>query len=226
MKVFGQPQGPAEDHSALASVVLIMLETLITALLRADRVSRQIARPFIQDHAVLQIHTRFPNMVFYVSFTEKGVLFDWLRPPRATITGTVSASLMDLTRGFLTAPSHVLDQIQIEGSLETVQRIEALMHTFNLQRILKSGWQFFWKNDSKDDTETPSRRNRSTRSSTLVRQIEQQNKMLEQLNLQLLEQRNDFRQLQTRHARMMALAIGLAVMLVITLAWLGWHFLR
>ena len=221
MKFRGQSNTPAEDHSALASVVLIVLETLITALLRVDEVSRQIALPFIRRHAVLRVNTQFPALVFYASFTEKGVLFDLIEPPRAVITGTVTATLADLVRGFLTAPSHVLDKIQIEGDLDTVQRIETLMQTFNLERIVKNSWQMFWKSEPEAKE---SRKTRPGRSSTLVRKLEQQHKLLEQLNVQLLEQRNDLKDLQVRYARMMVLAIGLGSVLLVMLALIAWYF--
>ena len=42
--------------------------------------------------------------------------------------------------------------------------------------------------------------------------------------MQLLEQRNDLKDLQVRYARMMVLAIGLGSVLLVMLAWIAWYF--
>ncbi len=209
------------DHTALASVVLIVLETLISGLLRVDRESRELAQPFVDHHATIRVQAQFPALVFYASFTEKGLLLDWLEPPRAVIAGTVTASLMDLVRGFVTAPSHVLDKIQIEGDLDTVQRLEALMQSLNIQHIFKNGWRMFWNAANEPDLQP--RKSRVNRSSTLVRKLEHQQKLMEQLNLQLIEQRNDFKALQMRYSRMLAAAVVLVIGLLLALIWVWWR---
>ena len=58
------------------NVVLVIIETLLTLLLRFDGNLRRAVYPLATTNTVLCIHSYVPNVTFYATFTINGILLD------------------------------------------------------------------------------------------------------------------------------------------------------
>lgn len=204
-----------EDEQArhpIYSVVLIVLESLLTFLLHHDRYVRQLARGLIAREAVIEIRTYLPAETLYATFTDKGVLLDFKLPAGRSMDGRVTASFSDLVRGFVSAPPAILAKLQLEGDTEVIGELRQLMESFNLQHLLNSWWRYgvFGKSADKDNKT-------NQRVKPLLKKIDEQKKQLDTLTLQQHEQAYVLRQLQYRYNRLKWSALVVITVLMIAL---------
>ncbi len=214
-----QEQRDDDHRHPVQTVLLIVLESLLTFLLKTDRSSRQQARALIQREALIEVRTYFPADTFYATFTSKGVLLDFALPEGRMIDGVVTASIPDLTRAFMTAPPHILEKIRVEGDDELVQSLQALMNLFNIQHIMRNWWRGVWGDDEHDPVEKEPKYN-VKRMRRLQKQVDEQHKTIEDLNLQLHEHAYQYRQLQYRYQRVLWGVSVVGVLLVLIIAFL------
>lgn len=212
-----QQQHDDDHRHPVQTVLLIILESLITFLLKTDRSSRQQARALIQREALIEVRTYFPADTFYATFTSKGVLLDFSLPEGRMIDGIVTASIPDLTRAFMTAPPQILEKIRVEGDDELVESLKALMNLFNIQHIMRNWWRGVWGDDDQAEQEPKYNVKRMRR---LQKQADEQQKTIEGLNLQLHEQAYQYRQLQYRYQRALWMAGTIGVVLLFIIAFL------
>lgn len=212
-----QEQRDDDHRHPVHTVLLIILESLITFLLKTDRRSRQQAHALIQREVVIEVRTYFPADTFYATFTSKGVLLDFGLPEGRMIDGVVTASIPDLTRAFMTAPPHILEKIRIEGDDELVEALRSLMNLFNIQHIMRNWWRGVWGDEEQQEKEPKYNVKRMRR---LQHQLDEQHKTIEGLNLQIHEQTYQYRQLQYRYQRTLWIAGAVTGLLVLIIAFL------
>ncbi len=214
-----QEQRDDEQRHPVQTVLLIILESLLTFLLKTDRLSRQQAHTLIQREVIVEVRTYFPADTFYATFTDKGVLLDFSVPEGRIIDAIVTASIPDLTRAFMTAPPQILEKIHVEGDDELVQSLHALMRLFNVQHIMRNWWRGVWGGDDSDWVEKEPKYN-VKRMRRLQKQVDEHHKTIESLGLQLHEQTYQYRQLQYRYQRAIWIAGFIGIMLVLIIAFL------
>jgi hypothetical protein len=177
------------------SVVLIVLEALLTFLLKSDLQSKKLAQHLIQQQALVEVRTHLPEMVFFITFTQRGVLLDAKKPERQ-IDAVVMASFMDLVHAFFTAPASSLKKINIDGAVELIDELRVLMNSFNLQQIINHWLQSDWfkslllgAKEINEDGESVSKSGRaSSKQRALLKKINEQQLLVDQLSIQAKEQ--------------------------------------
>ncbi len=186
------------EHLNFASVVqtvaLVILEAFLTFLLQSDRQSKRLAQHLIQQQALVELRTSFPSIVIFVTFTSRGVLLDAKKPERA-IDAVITASFKDLVHGFFTAPASSMRRIQIDGPIELIEELRVLMSSFNLQEIINHWLQSDWfksllvPTKTVDENGDPISSGRSSRQHrTLIKKLNDQQLLVDQMNLQAKEQ--------------------------------------
>jgi hypothetical protein len=216
------------DHLNFANIMqtitLVVLEAFLTFLLQSDRRSKRLAQHLIQQQALVELRTSFPSTVIFVTFTSRGVLLDAKRPERA-IDAVISASFKDLIHGFFTAPAASLRRIQIDGSIELIEELRILMSSFNLQEIinhwLKSDWfkSLLVPNKTVDDNGDPISTEHSSRHQrTLLKKLNEQQLLVDQMNLQAKEQIYVIEKLHKRMNLLMTIGLIILVCLAAGLA--------
>lgn len=208
------------EHLNFASVVqtvtLVILEAFLTFLLQSDRQSKRLAQHLIQQQALVELRTSFPSIVIFVTFTSRGVLLDAKKPERA-IDAVITASLKDLVHGFFTAPASSMRRIQIDGPIELIEELRVLMSSFNLQEIINHWLQSDWfksllvPTKTVDENGDPIPSGRSSRHQrALIKKLNDQQLLVDQMNLQAKEQLYVIEQL---HKRMkLYMIIGLVLL--------------
>ena len=217
--------------SVVQSITLIVLEAFLTFLLKSDRQSKKLAQNLIHQQALVELRTTFPSTVFFVTFTSRGVLLDAKQPERQ-IDAVVTATFKDLIYGFFTAPASSLRRIKIDGPIELIDELRVLMSSFNLQQIINHWVQSDWfksllvpSKDSDEDDESILKGRSSRKHRTLLKKLNEQQLIVDQMNLQTKEQLYIIAKLQKRMKTLMIMGgiilLCLSFALVATLI----HFL-
>ncbi len=215
--------------SVVQSVALIILEAFLTFLLQSDRQSKKLAQHLIQQQALVELRTSFPSSVIFVTFTSRGVLLDAKRPERH-IDAVIMATFKDLVHGFFTAPATSLRRIQIDGPIELIEELRILMSSFNLQKIINHWLESDWfksilvptKTVDEDGEPSSGRSSRSQRA--LIKKLNEQQLLVDQMNLQAKEQLYVINQLHRRMKILTTVGLALLTCLVIGLIATLIHF--
>ncbi len=180
--------------SVIQSITLIVLEAFLTFLLKSDRQSKRLAQNLIHQQALVEIRTSFPSTVVFVTFTSRGVLLDAKQPERH-IDAVITATFKDMIYGFFTAPVSSLRRIKIDGPIELIDELRVLMSSFNLQQIINHWVQSDWfksllvPNKDVDENGEPVSSGRTSKSQrALIKKLNEQQLLVDQMNLQTKEQ--------------------------------------
>lgn len=179
--------------SVIQSITLIVLEAFLTFLLKSDRQSKKLAQNLIHQQALVELRTTFPSTVVFVTFTSRGVLLDAKQPERQ-VDAVVTATFKDMVYGFFTAPVSSLRRIKIDGPIELIDELRVLMSSFNLQQIINHCVQSDWfkslivPSKDLDDDELSSGRASSKSQRALIKKLNEQQLIVDQMNLQTKEQ--------------------------------------
>ncbi len=211
-----QQQSPKE-RNLFQSFLLIIIETLLTFLLKHDRMSRIHAQHLIQQRAVICIKTYLPSDTFYVTFAPQGVLFDFEIEANAKIAATVSASTVDLLRAFFTGKSIAFEKIKIKGDDHLNTELRHLMEYFNIPQMV-SDWRHWFSFNSMDVTPL------SQRIKPLVKRIDEQRLQLSNMTLAAKQQAYEMRQVKKYYQMMLALMSVVIISLFIGLIYTWWYF--
>lgn len=179
--------------SVIQSITLIVLEAFLTFLLKSDRQSKRLAQNLIHQQALVELRTTFPSTVVFVTFTSRGVLLDAKQPERQ-VDAVVTATFKDMVYGFFTAPVSSLRRIKIDGPIELIDELRVLMSSFNLQQIINHWVQSDWfkslivpsKDIDGDDLSSGRTTTKSQRA--LIKKLNEQQLLVDQMNLQTKEQ--------------------------------------
>ena len=224
------------EHLNFASVVqtiaLVILEAFLTFLLQSDRQSKKLAQHLIQQQALVELRTSFPSIIIFVTFTSRGVLLDAKKPERS-IDAVITAPFKDLIHGFFTAPASSMRRIQIDGPIELIEELRVLMSSFNLQEIINHWLQSDWfksllvptKNVDENGDAIPSGRS-SRHHRTLIKKLNDQQLLVDQMNLQAKEQLYVIEKLHKRMKFMMIMSGIILITLIAVLAGTLIHFLN
>ncbi|MEC7118400.1 MAG: hypothetical protein VXW65_00650 [Pseudomonadota bacterium] len=203
-----------QEPSMMHTILLIVLESLLTFLLRHDSNSSRLACHLIARNAVIRVRTHLPADTFYATFSHHGVLLDHQQPD-GQFLATVDASIPDLVRAFLTAPPHVLDHILIHGEDELVDELRQLMSVFNLSHMIKNWFSIPWfgrHGDGHQDIPPT----RQQRIKPLLKRIDEQKKQIEQFHIQVKQQQYELEHLQSKYTRTLW-CCGVVIVLLLTI---------
>lgn len=203
--------------SVIQSITLIVLEAFLTFLLKSDRESKKLAQNLIHQQALVELRTTFPSTVIFVTFTSRGVLLDAKQPERH-IDAVITATFKDMIYGFFTAPASSLRRIKIDGPIELIDELRVLMGSFNLQQIINHWVKSDWfkallvpTKDIDEGGESTSTGRTSHSQRALIKKLNEQQLLFDQMHLQTKEQLYVITKL---HQRMKILMMICFIMLV------------
>jgi hypothetical protein len=210
-------QQASKERHVFQSFLLIVIETLLTFLLKHDRMSRLQAQQLIQRRAVICFKTHLPSDTFYVTFAPQGVLFDYEIIKDTKIDATVTASTPDLLRAFFTASPQIMEKIRISGDPLLGQELHQLMELFNIPQIL-SDWRHWLDFKSRDVTPI------NQRMKPLLRRIDQQRVEIGNMQLNAKEQAYQLLKYKRRFHLLIASSLIVILSLISTIIYMYWYF--
>ena len=98
----------------LLNIVMIILETIYSFVLKHDRVVRLQAKKFVEQQITIRMNSYIPYFDFYIQFTDKGILFD-LKEPEKPVDLSVSSTIIDFIQIFVFANKRSMKKMRLEG---------------------------------------------------------------------------------------------------------------
>ena len=110
-----------KNSSPLFRGVLIVSEMIIAVMLKMDKRLRQSAFPLAQENLVICMKTYLPQLQFYITINQHGVLLDLKAPFNARLNAhgadlLLSGSAINFVRAFVGRDEEQLDKLTIRGS--------------------------------------------------------------------------------------------------------------
>ncbi|WP_151959577.1 hypothetical protein [Acinetobacter bereziniae] len=180
-----------QGHSRLLlNIVMIILETIYSFVLKHDRVVRLQAKKFVEQQMTIKINSYIPYFDFYIQFTDRGILFD-LQAPEKPVDLSVSSTLIDLIQIFVFANRRSMKKMRLEGSDMVKDQFRDLVIHLTAPKLL-SDWKQ-WLTHPDDDSQT---RASKKRIAPLLEKIDQQRSKINTLQVEVKQYQNRVRRLQ------------------------------
>lgn len=200
-----------QGHShLLLNIVMIILETIYSFVLKHDRVVRLQAKKFVEQQMTIKINSYIPYFDFYIQFTDRGILFD-LQAPEKPVDLSVSSTLIDLIQIFVFANRRSMKKMRLEGSDMVKDQFRDLVIHLTAPKLL-SDWKQ-WLTHPDDDSQT---RASKKRIAPLLEKIDQQRSKINTLQVEVKQYQNRVRRLQQNQQRLYT-ALGVIGFLFVAL---------
>ena len=203
-----------ESH-LLLTMVMIVLETIFSFILKYDRVVALQAKKFVDQKIAVKINSYIPYFDFYVQFSEHGILFD-LKAPEKAVELDVRTTLLDLIKIFVFGNRRSIRAMRIEGDPTLKDEFRDLLTLFALPKLLADWKQ--WLYEPRDESEVVTSRNRLA---PLLDKIDQQRSKINTLQVEVKQYENRIRRMQRRQ-KQINIIFGLITVGLITLLVYNW----
>lgn len=200
------------------SIILIILETFITFVLKHDRMVRTHARPFIKQHISVQFNTFLPSDIFFITFTNKGVLFDHAEPQHPKPKMMIYAATFDLVKVLLTGSEKSLERLRLLGEEDLHEEFLMFLRSISLPNLFADWKNWFTNNENTTQRAVPQRN-----IEPLLKRIEQQQITISQLNLKVKEYEYDLKSLERKHKLSTRLYSFIILVLLVSFAAFLWY---
>ena len=202
------------NASFIRSVILIILETYISFIIKHDQMAHRYASQFISKHISIQFNTFLPSDVFFATFTHRGVLFDHFEPQHPKPTITIYASTIDLIRIILMGNEGSLYRIRILGEDDLQEELRMFIRSISVPNAF-SNWKHGLSKSPEQQKEEllASKRN----VEPLLKRIEEQKMTIAQLNVQVKSHQNDLKALQSKYTLFTRLYLFIIIILCISI---------
>lgn len=186
-----------QGHSRLLlNIVMIILETIYSFVLKHDRVVRLQAKKFVGQQITIKMNSYIPYFDFYVQFTDRGILFD-LQPPEKAIDLSVSSTLIDFVQIFVFANRRSMKKMRLEGDNLLKEQFRDLVVHLTAPKLL-SDWKQ-WLTNPDDDSQTKASKKRIA---PLLEKIDQQRSKINTLQVEVKQYQNRVKRLQLNQQRL------------------------
>ena len=186
-----------QGHSRLLlNIVMIILETIYSFVLKHDRVVRLQAKKFVGQQITIKMNSYIPYFDFYVQFTDRGILFD-LQPPEKAVDLSVSSTLIDFIQIFVFANRRSMKKMRLEGDNLLKEQFRDLVVHLTAPKLL-SDWKQ-WLTNPDDDSQTKASKKRIA---PLLEKIDQQRSKINTLQVEVKQYQNRVKRLQLNQQRL------------------------
>ena len=180
----------------LLNIVMIILETIYSVILRHDRVVRLQAKKFVDQQITIKINSYIPYFDFYVQFTDKGLLFD-LKAPEKQPELSVSSTLIDLLQIFAFSNRRSLAKMRMEVDATLMDEFRDLALHLSAPKLL-SDWKRWLINPDDDQRTTASKK----RIAPLLEKIDAQRSRINTLQVEVKQYQNRVKRMEAKYKRM------------------------
>ena len=194
----------------LLNIVMIILETIYSFILKHDRVVRLQAKKFVAQQITIKINSYIPYFDFYVQFTDRGILFD-LQAPEKEVDLTVGSTLLDLVQIFVFANRRSMKKMRLEGNDVVKEQFRDLIIHLTAPKLL-SDWKQ-WLTNPDDDNQTKASKKRIA---PLLDKIDVQRSKINSLQVEVKQYQNRVKRMQ-QHQQRLYTALGVLGFLFVAL---------
>lgn len=131
-------QGSTTLSHSLLGVFLMLIEALLTLILRFDATLRRISYPLVKEGVVVHFRTYLPHVQFYATFGYKGVFLDSELPAGKSPDVTINAYSHQLFGAIVGSGHEQIDALQIRGNAKTVADLKQFLHHLGVSNLFGS----------------------------------------------------------------------------------------
>ncbi|NHB57417.1 hypothetical protein [Acinetobacter shaoyimingii] len=194
----------------LLNIVMVLLETFYSFILKHDRVVRLQAKKFIEKQITLKINSYIPYFDFYVQFSSKGILFD-LNTPEKPVDMVINSTLIDLIQIFAFANRKSLKKMRIEADPTLRDEFKDLCLHLSMPKLI-SDWKQWLNSDSDENNLVASKK----RIAPLLEKIDLQRSRINTLQVEVKQYQNRIRRM-TQSQKRLKFAFGITLVLFLVL---------
>ncbi len=180
----------------LLNIVMIILETIYSFVLKHDRVVRLQAKKFVEQQITIRMNSYIPYFDFYIQFTDKGILFD-LKEPEKSVDLSVSSTIIDFIQIFVFANKRSMKKMRLEGDSTLKDEFRDLVMHLTMPKLM-SDWTKWLTNPDDDQRTTASKK----RIAPLLEKIDQQRSRINTLQVEVKQYQNRVKKLEKSKKRM------------------------
>ncbi len=212
-----ETQQQQKQSSLLLNVIMIVLETFYSFILKHDRVVRIQAKKFVDQQITIKVNSYVPFFDFYLQFSDKGLLFD-LKTPEKPVDLSVSSTLLDLVQIFLLGNRRSIKKMRIEGDIALKDEFRDLVLNFAAPKLL-SDWKQ-WLSSPESDRHTIASKKRIK---PLLEKIDHQRSEINTLKVEVKQYQNRTRRMEQKYNRLkniLFIVLFLFIALIVYNLWL------
>jgi len=198
------------NHHLLLTIVMIVLETVFSFVLKHDRVVRVHAKKFVEKQIVLKINSYLPYFDFYVQFSPHGLLFD-SRAPVKPVDLEINSTLLDLLRIIIFGNRRSIKAMRIAGDPLLRDEFRDLILHFSVPKLF-ADWRQWLKEAPQEDEVIASRK----RIAPLLEKIDQQRVQINSLLVEVKLHKSRIRRMEQKN-KYLKLSLLVISLLFITL---------
>lgn len=180
----------------LLNIVMIILETIYSFVLKHDRVVRLQAKKFVEQQITIRMNSYIPYFDFYIQFTDKGILFD-LKEPEKPVDLSVSSTIIDFIQIFVFANKRSMKKMRLEGDATLKDEFRDLVMHLTMPKLM-SDWTKWLTNPDDDQRTTASKK----RIAPFLEKIDQQRSRINTLQVEVKQYQNRVKRLEKSKKRM------------------------
>ncbi|OTG65082.1 hypothetical protein [Acinetobacter silvestris] len=204
----------------LLNIVMIILETIYSFVLKHDRVVRLQAKKFVEQQITIKMNSYIPYLDFYIQFTDKGILFD-LKAPEKPIDLAVSSTIFDFLQIFVFANKRSMKKMRLEGDAILKDEFRDLVLHLTAPKLL-SDWKNWLTNADDDDKSRASKK----RIKPLIEKIDAQRSKINALQVEVKQYQNRIKKMQRNQQRITTAFYVTGVLFIALLVYNFWVFFK
>ena len=194
----------------LLTMLMIVLETIFSFILKHDRVVALQAKKFVDQKITIKINSYIPYFDIYVEFNPNGIFFDTKAPEQA-VDLDVRTTLIDLFKIFILGNRRSIKHMRIDGDITLKDEFRDLILNFSAPKVL-ADWKQWLKEAPQEQELIASKK----RIAPLLDKIDEQRSKINTLQVELKQYKNRIRRIERRQKRI-NIAFGVITVLSITL---------
>lgn len=206
---------PSNIATTALNVVLVIIETLLTLLLRFDADLRKTVYPLATTNTVVRIHAYVPSVTFYMTFTVNGILLDSQLQHSQQVDVTINGFTWQIAQNLFTNQPKAIEQLQIRGEAQKMAEVKAFLHQIGINQLLQVITKAVKGNKDKQKTKKPIKTDADYKQ-----QVETLNSQVNAANLQKTALEAQIVELKSKNQWMKRAAIAFFVLFVICA--IGW----
>ena len=209
----------AHNHTwndTLLNVVLAVVETIITLLLRFDAPLRQAAYPLAHNNTVVCVRSYVPHVTFYATFTVNGVLLDSQLQPSQQVDVTINGFTWQIAQAIFTNQPKAIDALQMRGEADDVAHVTHFLNTVGVVQVVQQLIGSISKKGKKSAQTDAAAQNQAVSKQQAIAEYKARiSEQESQINALTIEQAQHNAQIAELNSKNKTLTIALAVVAVL-----------
>ncbi len=201
----------------LLNVVLMMVESLFTLLLRFDADLRKIVYPLAKDNVVVCIRTYVPHITFYATFSYHGVLLDSQLQQNQQVDVTINTFTWQLAQVIMTHDVKVVDKLQMRGDANKVEQVKNFLLAVGLGQAVQNLLQLVKNKNKKTEEEQLEKKS----IDDYKQRINEQKTQIQALTIRQEQLNTALQEMQSKNKILkVSLAVTMVIAIICAMGWI------